>query len=737
MRKKRSRFFYSIFIPILILGAVLVTGFTTYIYQDATKTYENNLVTEKSRALSQTKINLEQKIQTIEYAFTTYSSTANFKKIIAEPLNYRNFAEVREVNSELAYIGVMGIENTNYSIISLAQNWQIKGGSLEQISQETADKYQKLIASTNEDLVWVPKNNKIQMIISLPIFSRIRNGVGIAEIDTTVIKNLVKDYEDPFFSIYNGQGEMLFENDHPLKASLLKEMSQKEEPTGVIEDEKGDFYLYNRSNYNQWLYVSRVKKGLVKKATQGMRLGLLGISVFVIFLLGLLAYFIADRSSRPIKQIKDRLLVAENKEDEKNEINNILRGIENIVSKNENLSLRVQQEKPELEQLFILNLFRKHLDGEDIKKRLEQFDYPTQGEKYVTMLIQIDDLGGREEGAEDILLISVEKLVEDIVPSEHRFRPIVLNAKTQGTILRFTNEDTQWQSSILKYCSAIQKAASEYLRIEISIGLSSVFAHLIASKKAVDEGKEALHFRMNLGSQAVIFYDEIASQFDEGAVVQYPKEEEEVLLDAIRKGDENELVPAFETVLQKIFSNNRNPLSIETALLQLTNNILRLGQLLGADYEIFQNNRHIYTDLLNTDDPKKIHDLLYAGLILPIVETVKDKTGRELRSLSEKIVHIVHQQFDQDISLESIADELHYNPNYLSSVFKKEFGSNFGDFLQNYRLEMAKKWLLETELTVKEISQRLKYNNPQNFIRFFKKKLGQTPGEFRKEHKNY
>ncbi|MDT2358057.1 helix-turn-helix transcriptional regulator, partial [Enterococcus faecium] len=74
------------------------------------------------------------------------------------------------------------------------------------------------------------------------------------------------------------------------------------------------------------------------------------------------------------------------------------------------------------------------------------------------------------------------------------------------------------------------------------------------------------------------------------------------------------------------------------------------------------------------------------------------------------------------------------NPNYLSNVFKKETGEKFGDFVQNHRLEVAKKWLKETNLSVKEIAERLQYRNPQNFIRFFKKKESITPGEYRKKY---
>lgn len=50
----------------------------------------------------------------------------------------------------------------------------------------------------------------------------------------------------------------------------------------------------------------------------------------------------------------------------------------------------------------------------------------------------------------------------------------------------------------------------------------------------------------------------------------------------------------------------------------------------------------------------------------------------------------------------------------------------------NYRLEMAKRWLTETDMTIREIAERLQYHNPQNFIRSFRKKEQVTPGAYRK-----
>ena len=50
-----------------------------------------------------------------------------------------------------------------------------------------------------------------------------------------------------------------------------------------------------------------------------------------------------------------------------------------------------------------------------------------------------------------------------------------------------------------------------------------------------------------------------------------------------------------------------------------------------------------------------------------------------------------------------------------------------------YRMDMAKKWLKETDMKIAEIAERLQYNNSANFIRSFRKIEGTTPGKYREE----
>ena len=113
----------------------------------------------------------------------------------------------------------------------------------------------------------------------------------------------------------------------------------------------------------------------------------------------------------------------------------------------------------------------------------------------------------------------------------------------------------------------------------------------------MQEATEALHFRINLGSGGIIFYEEIAQGKNKTENVRYPQGEEQ-LIDAIRAGDRQLVDKLFPQVIQEIFQQNHQPLAIEMVILNLSNHIIQLGQLLGADLDLFHQNRSIYYHVL-------------------------------------------------------------------------------------------------------------------------------------------
>ncbi|MBR6358191.1 MAG: helix-turn-helix transcriptional regulator, partial [Lachnospiraceae bacterium] len=82
--------------------------------------------------------------------------------------------------------------------------------------------------------------------------------------------------------------------------------------------------------------------------------------------------------------------------------------------------------------------------------------------------------------------------------------------------------------------------------------------------------------------------------------------------------------------------------------------------------------------------------------------------------------------------LAECAEKLNVHQTYIWKIMKMEKGMSFTEYTGKYKTDEAKKLLLRTDMTVQEIATALNYSNAQNFIRFFSKVTGVTPGKFRK-----
>ena len=731
---KRSRFFYNIFIPIVIIGTILIVGFGAYTYKKTYRSIQKNLLLDRHAYLEQIQGNLEQQIKTIEYSFTTYSDTQSFKNVINEPLTYRNFTKVREINSELAYIGVTAVNNSTYQLVSLSQGWQINNGALEQLSKKEINSLYQTVMKSDQYLTWSPTKEGLQMLLLLPTYSSEHSAVGIANIKNQTISQIVKDKDNEFLMILDRNGKLLYNNKkQKMDHDLQKQIFNQSDDAGYITDKHGNLYIRSNSDYNQWTFISRLSEDKIRKAAFPLETNLMIIMVLLWSAFMIISYIVAIKAYRPISKIAKILSLNDPNSGRTADMKQILLKIDNIVQKNTDFSLQIEKQKPELDTLFQYNLFRDRISKDSICKKLSQLGYQIEeSESFAVMLIQVDNLDHGNAAAKDNFLLAINNLVLNIIPERDRFYPIVLNQDTQATIIRIPSQ--KGQKEIIEYCKNIREAARKYLGVKISMGISNKYTDLSKSKVALDNAKEALRFRINLGDESLIFFDEILPQLDEKALIKYPKKEEQKLLDAMRSADEYTIRKYFIDMFEAIIKENKNPITIENAILRLVNSIIQMGQRLGADYEVIQNSREIYEEVLHKDNLRQIQELLFQSLVLPIVGTIQNVTDTEMKNISDKMVVLVHKQYDQDICLESIADQLHYNSNYLSSVFKKEMGINFVDYLQDFRIDIAKKWLVESTMTIKEISERLRYNNPQNFIRFFKKKEKLTPGQYRKQN---
>jgi len=252
---------------------------------------------------------------------------------------------------------------------------------------------------------------------------------------------------------------------------------------------------------------------------------------------------------------------------------------------------------------------------------------------------------------------------------------------------------------------------------------------MILTNVAYKEAGEALKYRIKFDSEAIIFFENL----ERGTAFHtyFPKQIENEVFDAIKVCDKEEVDEKLNKLLRVLLEKNLNHTQYRISIARFLNNLLELMQTLGIDVLELEYKMSMFDQLYDLKTLLEIENWFKEFIIYPLIDNVEERTNSQYKNLSDKIIHIVQQEFDSDITLESIATRLHYNPNYLSSIFRKETNMSFSEYLSLYRLTTAKHWLEETNMSVREISEKLKYTNSQNFIRSFKKIEGTTPGKYR------
>ncbi|MBM7654702.1 AraC family transcriptional regulator [Neobacillus cucumis] len=107
----------------------------------------------------------------------------------------------------------------------------------------------------------------------------------------------------------------------------------------------------------------------------------------------------------------------------------------------------------------------------------------------------------------------------------------------------------------------------------------------------------------------------------------------------------------------------------------------------------------------------------------------------ESNSIAHRIKEFIDKNYKKNIKLEDIAEALFINKYYLSHVFKEQMKISPINYLINRRMGEAKNLLVSTELKIGEIARIMGYDNPNYFTLLFKKMTGETPKQFKENHK--
>lgn len=102
------------------------------------------------------------------------------------------------------------------------------------------------------------------------------------------------------------------------------------------------------------------------------------------------------------------------------------------------------------------------------------------------------------------------------------------------------------------------------------------------------------------------------------------------------------------------------------------------------------------------------------------------------QELVEKAIEHMRKNYNKHISLDEIASGIFLSKNYFRQIFKKTTGMSISSFMQELRINEACRLLATTDLSSAEVSYKCGFNDVKFFYSTFKKTMGMTPAEYRK-----
>ncbi|MGO4548304.1 helix-turn-helix domain-containing protein [Paenibacillus sp. 2TAB23] len=271
-----------------------------------------------------------------------------------------------------------------------------------------------------------------------------------------------------------------------------------------------------------------------------------------------------------------------------------------------------------------------------------------------------------------------------------------------------------------------------FMTFSITVGIGREVFYIRDLKRSYRDAEEILRYKWLLEDRKIISREDVEGK--SGKVYYEYQHLVHALADSFRVGDAK-----WENTFERLFSEVKGAILTAEDMVNLLNYLLfeldrELSYLDMESIESLKENslshirEEIYIIESVTDTQENLKNILLT--LFNDIQGMREnhsnhETVRDIRSYIEMNYH------DSNLSLTSISDKFGMSGNYLSRLFKEEFGESFVSYLIYFRMEKAKQYLKATAEPIQHIANLVGYTHSVSFNRVFKKLEGKTPGEYR------
>ncbi|MDK8189755.1 helix-turn-helix domain-containing protein [Paenibacillus sp. UMB7766-LJ446] len=398
----------------------------------------------------------------------------------------------------------------------------------------------------------------------------------------------------------------------------------------------------------------------------------------------------------------------------------------------------------EVEIENVLEQMSRKIQNELVSEKLHQhertlyvnclFNRLFQGEESSELQAEVKSIM-QMEGHENMacLLIETDACHEDIKSQVQRFasaQHYELYMDAEGRMGVFAAEMDDSLSWLERLGSTLFEMYSSQATIIVAFAYHS--GGVVAMRTAYEKAFSALKWkRYQIGSG--IIYDQDLPR--DGSMATVNQKALTNLFKIILTGQEDGLEKEVHELL--VNPDSGLPASdieyVRVQLLALEMGVLKQLKELDGDVERFvlqlQHTLGVLTDIDSFPAFREYALILSLNALRALQEQRKEKECCTIF----RVVQYVNQEFREKLQLQELAQKFHMNANYLGQAFKQQTGKSFREYLNDKRIEEAKRLLRQSCSSIAEVAVNSGYPNADYFVSQFKRMTGMAPSAYRKQ----
>lgn len=444
---------------------------------------------------------------------------------------------------------------------------------------------------------------------------------------------------------------------------------------------------------------------------------------------GAMKYGVKYYLLKPIEEEKLREIVLEIKDN--------IQDAKEYAQYRQNLETEIKETRDKMKKRFLSSLLFENIDvGNEpvIDKNRVNKEYSTNFEEGVfqAVFVKLDVADAAEESVYSIIN-EIEKKIsimgeiceEYITTTTHSGALVLLNYQS--------GKEKEVRYKIDELYENVKDYVEQFKDFSVVIGVGKKTNNFFNVNVCIQTAIDAIKYRIRINNVGIIYSEKYSFEpYDIENIVTAKKKQD--FLSKIESGDLAGVEGCLKSTLREIRygEGNYSPVLFFDTMITYVNcltDYCKKQQYYNETYSKKLQKWNVYVD--NVASEQKLLDVT-EEFIRNVMETIaSEKREKDIKPI-RIVKKYIEDNFMQEISLSQLAEVVDMNASYLSSIFKKETGMTYSDYLTHYRVEHASRLLVETNLSVNEIAVQSGYQDARYFSKQFLKQVGLKPSEYRK-----